>query len=122
MNIDRMKPVPLRAAVSRFGAHATLSFAPAHLPIGARAYAPSAQLRKAYPGDPTACSSWPTSRRKMPARPFHRTGMLARQTGAVFASGETARRALRWLALRARRRLGGIDRTCGAALNPVSAE
>src|SRR5947207_14476393 len=48
----------------------------------------------------SACSPSPTSRRKIPARPFHRTGMLARQTGITFLSGDTERRALRWLALR----------------------
>jgi hypothetical protein len=35
----------------------------------------------------------------MPARPFHKTGMLARQTGVALA-GDTARRVVRWLALR----------------------
>ena len=35
----------------------------------------------------------------MPARPFHNTGMLARQTGVALA-GDIARRVLRWLALR----------------------
>jgi len=98
MNIDRVRPVPLRAAGSRFGAHTTLSFAPAHLPIGARAYAPSAQLRNAYPVDPPidchlGMLATPTSRRKMPARPFHRTGILARQTGVSLALNDTEPRA-----------------------------
>src|SRR5947207_15892446 len=58
----------------------------------------------------------------MPARPFHRTGILARRTGAVFASGETARRALRWLALRGSPP-GRRDRPdMRVASNPVSAE
>src|SRR5438067_540729 len=48
----------------------------------------------------SACSPSPTSRRKIPARPFHNTGMLARQTGITFLSGDTPRRVLRWLALR----------------------
>jgi hypothetical protein len=105
MNIDRVRPVPLRAAGSRFGAHTTLSFAPAHLPIGARAYALSAQLRNAYPVDPPidchlGMLATPTSRRKMPARPFHKTGMLARQTGVALAASDPVRRLLRWLALR----------------------
>src|ERR1043166_1728416 len=53
------------------------------------------------------CSPSPTSRRKIPARPFHNTGMLARQTGAALA-GVTARRVLRWLALRGSHRVIGI--------------
>ena len=35
----------------------------------------------------------------MPGRPFHKTGMLARQIGAALV-GVTARRVLRWLAFR----------------------
>src|ERR1051326_6472093 len=46
------------------------------------------QLPNPHPVDPPldhdlACSPSPTSRRNAPPRPFHNTGMLARQTGAA---------------------------------------
>src|SRR5207253_10024139 len=48
----------------------------------------------------SACSPSPTSRRKIPGRPFHNTGMLACQTGPILAEAEPTFRLLRWLALR----------------------
>jgi len=46
------------------------------------------------------CLPSQTSRRKKAAQPFQNTGMLARQTGVPLAGANTARRLLRWLALR----------------------
>src|SRR5262250_558541 len=48
----------------------------------------------------STCSPSPTSRRKTAARPFHKTGMLARQTGVIFLGDALAGRELRWPALR----------------------
>ena len=50
---------------------------------------------------PRAASPSPTSRRKISARPFHNTGILARQTGVTLAAVEPAGRELRGLARRA---------------------
>jgi len=49
---------------------------------------------------PRPASPSPTWRQKISARPFHNTGMLARQTGVTLAAVEPAGRELRGLALR----------------------
>jgi len=52
---------------------------------------------------PRPASPSPTSRRKISARPFHNTGILARQTGVTLAAVEPAGRELRGLPCAARR-------------------
>src|SRR5436190_5774655 len=62
---------------------------------------------------PRPASPSPTSRRKISARPFHNTGILARRTGVTLAAVGPAGRELRGLDLR--------GSPLGTRVRPVSA-